>query len=121
MAPFFSFASFGGGIASKLLGPTVPVISATVTGGVTTINSDGFRIHVFTSPGSFIVSDITCYSANNGSISIYASGGQNLEYFKSNGLTTFSQISNTFNSIAPANYVFSVKDFKGWYFKEFCH
>ena len=58
MAPFFSFASFGGGIASKLLGPTVPVISATVTGGVTTIDSGGFRIHVFTSPGSFIVSDI---------------------------------------------------------------
>ena len=62
---------------------------------------------------SLIVSEITCYSANNGSIAVYASGGINIQYFKSDGFSTFSQPSPVFNSISPNTYVMTVTDFKG--------
>jgi len=62
---------------------------------------------------SILIDEITCYSANNGAISVYASGGLNLEYFKSNGFTTTSQMTHVFNSVAPDTYVMSVVDFKG--------
>lgn len=53
MAPFFSFASFGGGIASKLLGGATSSFSA--TGGTELEPGDGFKYHVFLSPGDFVV------------------------------------------------------------------
>ncbi len=62
---------------------------------------------------SIITSDITCYSANNGTIAVYASGGLGLEYFKSDGFTTHSQTNNLFTSVSPATYTITVKDFKG--------
>jgi len=62
---------------------------------------------------SIITTEITCYSANNGTIAVYASGGLGLEYFQSDGFTTTSQTSNLFNSVAPATYLMSVKDSKG--------
>ena len=62
---------------------------------------------------SIISSDITCYSANNGTIAVYASGGLSLEYFKSDGFTTSSQTNNLFTSVAPATYTITVEDFKG--------
>jgi len=62
---------------------------------------------------SILIEEITCYSANNGMISVYASGGLNIEYFISNGLTTSSQMTNIFTSVAPDTYTMSVVDFKG--------
>ena len=62
---------------------------------------------------SIISSDITCYSANNGTIAVYATGGLSLEYFKSDGFTTSSQTNNLFTSVAPGSYVITVEDFKG--------
>jgi len=62
---------------------------------------------------SIISSDITCYSANNGTISVYASGGLSLEYFISDGFTTSTQTNNLFTSVAPATYTITVEDFKG--------
>jgi gliding motility-associated-like protein len=62
---------------------------------------------------SIISSDITCYSANNGTIAVYASGGLTLEYFKSDGFTTSSQINNLFTSVASGFYIITVEDFKG--------
>ena len=62
---------------------------------------------------SVLVDEITCYSANNGTISVYASGGLSIEYFKSNGLTTSSQMTNVFTSVSPDTYTISVVDFKG--------
>jgi len=54
MAPFFSFASFGGGIASKLLGGGGPF----ATGGTELEPGDGFKYHVFLSPGDFVVNAV---------------------------------------------------------------
>ena len=62
---------------------------------------------------SLITSDITCYSANNGSITVYASGGIGIEYIKSDGLNNLRQPSNIFNSIAPNQYTIYAVDFKG--------
>ena len=62
---------------------------------------------------SIITTEITCFSANNGSITVYASGGFGLEYFKSDGLAITSQTNNLFNSVASATYVISVEDDKG--------
>jgi gliding motility-associated-like protein len=67
---------------------------------------------------SIITSDITCYSANNGAIAIYASGGLSLEYFKSDGFTTNSQTNNLFTSVAPGSYTITVEDFKGCFDSE---
>ena len=62
---------------------------------------------------SVLVDEITCYSANNGTISVYASGGLNIEYFISNGITSSSQTTPIFTSVAPDSYTITVKDFKG--------
>ena len=88
----------------------------TITDGNQCVKIDSVEIYepdYILSIDSMLVSDITCYSANNGSISVYASGGLNLEYFKSDGFTTTSQMTHIFNSISPNDYVMTVVDFKG--------
>lgn len=52
MAPLFSLAGFGGGIASKLLGG---LLQPFATGGTELEPGDGFKYHVFLSPGDFVV------------------------------------------------------------------
>jgi hypothetical protein len=51
MAPIFTGSKFGFGSNTSVASPIL-----TATGG-TIIDSGGYRIHVFTSPGSFVVSD----------------------------------------------------------------
>ena len=62
---------------------------------------------------SIINTEITCFSANNGTITVYSSGGLGLEYSKSNGFDTTSQSNNLFSSVAAATYIISVEDNKG--------
>jgi len=62
---------------------------------------------------SILTDEITCYSANNGTISVFASGGQNIQYSISNGISTNSQISSIFNSVSADTYTISVVDSKG--------
>ena len=67
MAPFFSFASFGGGIASKLLGGA---ISFSATGGTQFEPGNGYQYIIFTSPGTLTVTD-----AGPGLVDIIVVGG----------------------------------------------
>ena len=65
MAPLFSLAGFGGGIASKLLGGSSPF----ATGGTELEPGDGFKYHVFLSPGDFVV------NAEGGEVTYLIVGG----------------------------------------------
>jgi len=62
---------------------------------------------------SLIINDITCYSANNGAITVYASGGIGINYIRSDGFSNITQSSPVFNSIAPNQYTIYAEDFKG--------
>ena len=88
----------------------------TITDGNMCIKLDSVEIYepnYTISIDSILVDEITCYSANNGTISVYASGGLNIEYFISNGITSSSQTTPIFTSVAPDSYTITVKDFKG--------
>ena len=88
----------------------------TITDENMCVKSDSIEIYeppFSISLDSLIISEITCYSANNGSIAVYASGGINIQYSKSDGFSTSSQTSLLFNSVSPNHYVMTVTDFKG--------
>ena len=90
--------------------------NVTITDENMCVKSDSVEIYeppFSISLDSLIISEITCYSANNGSIAVYASGGINIQYSKSDGFSTSSQTSLLFNSVSPNHYVMTVTDFKG--------
>jgi trimeric autotransporter adhesin len=61
---------------------------------------------------SITKTDITCYGANNGTLTITASGGQSPYEYSNNNGTTY-QSSNIFTNLGPALYQMTVKDANG--------
>ena len=112
----FSYLWSNGSDSSSSYGLSAGYHYITITDGNMCIKYDSVEVYepnYVISIDSVLVDEITCYSANNGTISVYASGGLSIEYFKSNGLTTSSQMTNVFTSVSPDTYTISVVDFKG--------
>ena len=69
---------------------------------------------------SLIISDISCYSANNGSVEILASGG-NYPYLYSNTNGFNMQSISSFTSLSPQAYIIYVEDNKGCFDRDTIH
>ena len=112
----FSYLWSNGSDSSSSYGLSAGYHYLTITDGNMCVKLDSVEIYepnYFINIDSILIDEITCYSANNGTISVFASGGLNIEYFKSNGLTTISQVNNVFSSVSPDTYTITVEDFKG--------
>jgi hypothetical protein len=107
--------SNGATTVSITVTPTVTTtytVTVTATNGCTATDNVVVTANKTTPSFTFIQTDITCYGANNGTLTITASGGQSpYEYSINNGMTY--QSSNSFTNLAPALYQMTVKDANG--------